>query len=122
MEKQTKRNSYLSKELLIYNNIVVNYNVNKFLINKTINDLKDKALVYNNLKKEANKQTLKGQGALVKLSQTRIENAKTLLPIQKQSLIQQRHDILHGDNYTEDMAIAIEQFDNFVAKEYGLYF
>ena len=121
MEKQTRRNSYLSKELLIHN-VVKNPCVNIIMINGVINNLKNTASTYNNLKKEANKQPLMGQGYLAQLSKTRIENAKKSLPIKEQELVEQRQSVINDNNYTEDMAMAIEKFDKFVAKEYGLYF
>ena len=124
MEKQTKRNSYLSKELPIYE-VVTDLNVDTRATMSVINNLKDEVLSYDNLKKEANKQPLLGQGYLVELSKKRIENAKKLLLPKLQGLKKQINEIystINGNNYTENMVMAIEKFDEFVAKEYGIYF
>lgn len=121
MEQKIIGKSYLSQELPIHY-VVDTLRVNKLTVKSVVDNLNNILDECAKLKIEADKKPLRGCGLLVNLSKIRIENAKKLLPQKQQELIKQRNLVVNGSNYTEDMAIAIEQFDNFVAKEYGLYF
>ena len=102
--------------------MVNNPDVNELTVKSVVDKLNNILYECIKLKKEADKKPLRGRGPLVNLSTTRIENAKKSLPIKEQELVEQRQSVINDNNYTEDMAMAIEKFDNFAAKEYGLYF